>query len=221
MKECVVMSLFVRMIVLFALCVELDGQPGPAQADDRVVFSNRMFSVSLPSKYFEGAALKDSLKFILKPDGEQFPTFFNGAPVGFIIIADTFYASNLKNAVERTIAAYNVLPDKFFFDAKNLTEEELKEVPEFSLRRFFDPVTTDAKSKDGVKFTVVSSRNYDKRERLFVTRYDVVSFNKNLQKAACLTLMLKHYDKTFGIEKIFKFKEYADSVISGFFPKEK
>ena len=156
------------------------------------------FKIKLPSIWTEDTAKSDDM--ILKYDGtgKGYPYFWNGAPAEAKFIVKRSKES-VKNTVKKIIESYPKMPDNFFYPD---TSADYAKFPPFGKKEFYEPVITDIKLKTGFDAKLIKKRNYQKKNRLFFTLYDLVlSPVKN--KTIVISFVASHYDKTFSIEQIF------------------
>lgn len=200
----------------------------PAQAPEPVgdtssvalrEFNNGIFSVMLPEKYFSGIVIRDSLNFTLNLTGKDFLTFFNGGPVEFHLTVKAYDSKSLKEGTEKIIAEYNKVPDEFFYNPEKFKNNPPKEIPEFWLKEYFQPVIGKKTcQKNDTKYVIITSRNYEKPARLYHTRFDFACFSKALNKTVMLSFVIKHCDKTFTAEKAMNTEQYLQTVSTTFCP---
>ncbi len=184
-------------------------------------FDNGYFSVSLPENFLAGNAINDSLNFSVNLTGKQFYTFFNGGPVEFHLSVRAYDSKNLKSGIEKVIAEYNKLPDDFFYNPGKFKNNPPKEIPEFWLKEFFQPVIDYRKcSRNGTKFAVIKSRNFEKGARFYHSRFDFVCYSGLQNKTIVLSLLVKHCDKTFTAEKDMEIPKFMETVADSFSPKQ-
>lgn len=185
------------------------------------LFENSCFSVLLPENFFAGIVIKDSMSFSLNLTGKQFYTFFNGGPVEFHLSVKAYESKNLKEGVEKVIVDYNKMPDDFFYNPEKFKNNPPKEIPEFWLKEYFEPITESRKcSTNNSKFVLIKSRNYEKGIRLYHTRYDFACWSKSLNKTVVVSFLIKHCDKTFSAEKDMEIPKFMDTVSQSFCPKQ-
>lgn len=165
--------------------------------DDLVQKNGDGYRLSAPASWRPVDAKSYGLAEFFEASGRILPVTQGGGPVIVTVFLKSFPATSLDGAKRDVIEGYSQNPDRVFPDG--FSHQETEFVLNGTQRAY-----------------LVNTRFYRKSKGLHQSRFDLVAFSDESERAFVYTLSVQYHDESYALEDVFQLRAIAGKLFSYF-----